>query len=54
MSDVYKPYRISASDLKLANKGFSDKEKDLVRAFFRRFTNLLDDRPKVRLINAPQ
>lgn len=42
---------MSTFGLKLANKIFNSKEKDLIEAFSKKFTPLLDDEPKVILIN---
>lgn len=53
MGDVCKPYRMSVSGLRPANKRPSSKKEDLVETPSRKSTTLLDDRFKVILISAP-
>lgn len=42
---------MSASSLRPINKGPTSKKEDLVRAFLRKFTTLLDDRPGIMSID---
>lgn len=51
MGDVCKPCQMSISNLKLAKIGFNGKKKDLIKAFFKRFIILLDNRLGVILIS---
>lgn len=53
VSDVCKPCQMSASSLRLVNKGPSDKKEDIVGAFSRRSMTLLDDGLGVMLISIP-
>lgn len=54
IKDVYKACQISVIGLKFANNKFSNKEKNLIRLFFREFIILLDEWLRVMLINASQ
>lgn len=53
ISDVYKLCQINESGLRLINKGLSGKIKNLVEAFFRKFTTLSDNEPRVMSISVP-